>query len=72
MVTVNKKNAKLEKVTYKKGAEAVSIEMTAGESEKCVIQIVGMTCASCVNNIEKNVAREAGVYSVLVSLMSAR
>ena len=43
-----------------------------GQSEKCSIKVVGMTCASCVNNIEKNISKEAGVYSILVSLMSAR
>ncbi|XP_043913679.1 copper-transporting ATPase 1 [Protopterus annectens] len=39
---------------------------------KCFIQVTGMTCASCVANIERNLKREDGVYSVLVALMAGK
>ncbi|XP_065773048.1 copper-transporting ATPase 1 isoform X2 [Muntiacus reevesi] len=41
-------------------------------SSKCYIQITGMTCASCVANIERNLRREEGIYSVLVALMAGK
>uniref|UniRef100_A0A8C6NT15 P-type Cu(+) transporter n=1 Tax=Nothobranchius furzeri TaxID=105023 RepID=A0A8C6NT15_NOTFU len=39
---------------------------------KCFIQVGGMTCASCVSNIERNVKNEPGIYSVLVALMASK
>ncbi|XP_029296836.1 copper-transporting ATPase 1 [Cottoperca gobio] len=39
---------------------------------KCFIQIGGMTCASCVANIERNLKNETGIYSVLVALMASK
>uniref|UniRef100_A0A665W3H1 P-type Cu(+) transporter n=1 Tax=Echeneis naucrates TaxID=173247 RepID=A0A665W3H1_ECHNA len=41
-------------------------------STKCFIQIGGMTCASCVANIERNLKNEPGIYSVLVALMASK
>lgn len=32
----------------------------AKTSSKCYIQVTGMTCASCVANIERNLRREEG------------
>ncbi|XP_069067208.1 copper-transporting ATPase 1 isoform X2 [Pleurodeles waltl] len=39
---------------------------------KCFIQISGMTCASCVANIERNLRAEEGIYSILVALMAGK
>ncbi|KAM4019599.1 copper-transporting ATPase 1 isoform 2-T2 [Anomaloglossus baeobatrachus] len=39
---------------------------------KCFIQVSGMTCASCVANIERNLRREDGINSVLVALMAGK
>uniref|UniRef100_A0A8C7T7F6 P-type Cu(+) transporter n=1 Tax=Oncorhynchus mykiss TaxID=8022 RepID=A0A8C7T7F6_ONCMY len=39
---------------------------------KCFIQIGGMTCASCVANIERNLKNKHGIYSVLVALMASK
>ncbi|KAG8448220.1 hypothetical protein GDO86_015351 [Hymenochirus boettgeri] len=39
---------------------------------KCFIQVNGMTCASCVANIERNLRKEEGIYSVLVALMAGK
>uniref|UniRef100_H3CU51 P-type Cu(+) transporter n=1 Tax=Tetraodon nigroviridis TaxID=99883 RepID=H3CU51_TETNG len=39
---------------------------------KCYIHIGGMTCASCVANIERNLKNETGIYSVLVALMASK
>ncbi|XP_058147663.1 copper-transporting ATPase 1 [Dasypus novemcinctus] len=44
----------------------------AKTSSKCYIQVTGMTCASCVANIERNLRREEGIYSVLVALMAGK
>uniref|UniRef100_A0AAA9TPC0 Copper-transporting ATPase 1 n=1 Tax=Bos taurus TaxID=9913 RepID=A0AAA9TPC0_BOVIN len=41
-------------------------------SSKCYIQVTGMTCASCVANIERNLRREEGIYSILVALMAGK
>uniref|UniRef100_A0A8C5MRG7 P-type Cu(+) transporter n=1 Tax=Leptobrachium leishanense TaxID=445787 RepID=A0A8C5MRG7_9ANUR len=41
-------------------------------TDKCYIQVTGMTCASCVANIERNLRREDGIYSVLVALMAGK
>ncbi|XP_030224112.1 copper-transporting ATPase 1 [Gadus morhua] len=43
-----------------------------GPHSKCYIQIGGMTCASCVANIERNLKNEPGIYSVLVALMASK
>ncbi|CAN2389666.1 Copper-transporting ATPase [Pristimantis euphronides] len=41
-------------------------------ASKCFIQVSGMTCASCVANIERNLRREDGIHSVLVALMAGK
>ncbi|KAF0885399.1 ATP7B ATPase, partial [Crocuta crocuta] len=40
--------------------------------QKCFLQITGMTCASCVSTIERNLQKEAGILSVLVALMAGK
>ncbi|KAJ8785526.1 hypothetical protein J1605_007123 [Eschrichtius robustus] len=40
--------------------------------QKCFLQVRGMTCASCVSNIERNLQKEAGILSVLVALMAGK
>ncbi|XP_052470901.1 copper-transporting ATPase 1 [Carassius gibelio] len=56
-----------------------AVKKTEAESDaetntvsKCFIQIGGMTCASCVANIERNLKNEHGVHSVLVALMAGK
>ncbi|KFV71107.1 Copper-transporting ATPase 2, partial [Dryobates pubescens] len=39
---------------------------------KCFLQITGMTCASCVSTIERNLQKEDGIVSVLVALMAGK
>ncbi|XP_067841972.1 copper-transporting ATPase 2-like [Heptranchias perlo] len=41
-------------------------------TEKCFLQVTGMTCTSCVANIERNLQREEGIHSVLVALMAGK
>ncbi|NXL63565.1 ATP7B ATPase, partial [Chordeiles acutipennis] len=41
-------------------------------AEKCFLQITGMTCASCVSTIERNLQKENGIVSVLVALMAGK
>ncbi|XP_042261040.1 copper-transporting ATPase 2 isoform X1 [Thunnus maccoyii] len=40
--------------------------------QKCFVCVMGMTCASCVANIEKNLLKHKGIISVLVSLMAGK
>ncbi|XP_071389195.1 copper-transporting ATPase 2 [Centroberyx affinis] len=40
--------------------------------QKCFIRITGMTCSSCVANIERNLLKHAGIISVLVALMAGK
>ncbi|KAG8524815.1 Copper-transporting ATPase 2 [Galemys pyrenaicus] len=40
--------------------------------QKCFLQITGMTCASCVSNIERSLQKESGILSVLVALMAGK
>lgn len=44
----------------------------AAAAQKCFLQIRGMTCASCVSNIERSLQRHSGILSVLVALMSGK
>ncbi|XP_030903580.1 copper-transporting ATPase 2 isoform X3 [Melopsittacus undulatus] len=39
---------------------------------KCFLQITGMTCASCVSTIERNLQKQDGIVSVLVALMAGK
>lgn len=47
-------------------------EPSTNTISKCFIQIGGMTCASCVANIERNLKNEYGIHSVLVALMASK
>ncbi|XP_075707880.1 copper-transporting ATPase 2 isoform X1 [Rhinoderma darwinii] len=40
--------------------------------QKCFLQVTGMTCASCVSNIERNLKKKNGIISVLVALMAGK
>ncbi|XP_013413564.1 copper-transporting ATPase 1-like isoform X2 [Lingula anatina] len=40
--------------------------------EKCHLHVSGMTCASCVANIERNLLKVPGISSVLVALMAQK
>ncbi|XP_041455525.1 copper-transporting ATPase 1-like isoform X3 [Lytechinus variegatus] len=46
----------------------------AGKAEvgRCVITVIGMTCASCVNTIEKTLIKQRGIESVTVSLIAQK
>ncbi|NXF09814.1 ATP7B ATPase, partial [Smithornis capensis] len=49
-----------------------SNQLNGATSEKCFLQITGMTCASCVSTIERNLQKEDGIVSVLVALMAGK
>ncbi|KFM65871.1 hypothetical protein X975_22176, partial [Stegodyphus mimosarum] len=40
--------------------------------EKCFLRVTGMTCASCVAAIERNIMKIEGVHRVLVALMAQK
>uniref|UniRef100_A0AAR2KGZ1 Copper-transporting ATPase 2 n=1 Tax=Pygocentrus nattereri TaxID=42514 RepID=A0AAR2KGZ1_PYGNA len=41
-------------------------------SQKCFVHVTGMTCASCVANIERSLLKHKGIKSVLVALMAGK
>ncbi|XP_019377055.1 PREDICTED: copper-transporting ATPase 1 [Gavialis gangeticus] len=57
---------------YTKVSPVYGKKQEATTPSKCYIQVTGMTCASCVANIERNLRREDGVHSVLVALMAGK
>uniref|UniRef100_A0A915BRU2 P-type Cu(+) transporter n=3 Tax=Parascaris univalens TaxID=6257 RepID=A0A915BRU2_PARUN len=40
--------------------------------ERCTLAVEGMTCASCVAYIERNISKLNGVHSIVVALMSSK
>ncbi|XP_033114023.1 copper-transporting ATPase 1-like [Anneissia japonica] len=48
------------------------LELGDGNIKRCQLQVTGMTCASCVATIEKNLKKEKGIESVSVSLMAQK
>ncbi|KAI4880273.1 hypothetical protein NFI96_030715 [Prochilodus magdalenae] len=42
------------------------------KTRKCFIRVTGMTCASCVANIERSLLKHKGIKSVLVALMAGK
>ena len=54
-------------VSFRKGEDSVQLIM--GSTSKCALKIGGMTCASCVNNIERTIGKIDGVHSILVSFI---
>ncbi|XP_049335263.1 copper-transporting ATPase 2 isoform X3 [Astyanax mexicanus] len=59
-------------------SQAASVKSgRAGGSEeekfqKCFVCVTGMTCASCVSNIERTLLKHKGIKSVLVALMAGK
>ncbi|KAM8871457.1 LOW QUALITY PROTEIN: copper-transporting ATPase 2-like [Synchiropus picturatus] len=45
---------------------------TPVNAKKCFIYVTGMTCASCVANIERSLMKQKGIIGVLVSLMAGK
>ena len=46
----------------------VNSELVKPKESECVIDIDGMTCGSCVRNIENNISSKKGIKSIKVSL----
>ncbi|KAL7826028.1 hypothetical protein SRHO_G00337660 [Serrasalmus rhombeus] len=42
------------------------------KTRKCFVHVTGMTCASCVANIERSLLKHKGIKSVLVALMAGK
>lgn len=51
------------------GFEATLLADSAKGVETCVVSIKGMTCNSCVKNIEGTIEEKPGVLSIKVSLV---
>ncbi|TST47760.1 Copper-transporting ATPase 1 [Bagarius yarrelli] len=68
-----RKSASSPALSAKKEKEVeINTESAPNTHSKCFIQIGGMTCASCVANIERNLKNESGIHSVLVALMASK
>nr|XP_060612475.1 copper-transporting ATPase 1 [Anolis sagrei ordinatus] len=65
-------NNKLSKTETRSKPSPVHENQDGNPPSKCYIQVTGMTCASCVANIERNLKREEGISSVLVALMAGK
>uniref|UniRef100_A0A671NHJ1 P-type Cu(+) transporter n=1 Tax=Sinocyclocheilus anshuiensis TaxID=1608454 RepID=A0A671NHJ1_9TELE len=75
MIIASKKKKADKSVKSPKNENSVKpsdAEPATNTISKCFIQIGGMTCASCVANIERNLKNEHGVHSVLVALMAGK
>ncbi|KAM8977604.1 copper-transporting ATPase 2 [Pelodytes ibericus] len=59
-------------VLPKKSRPDISPTDSDSPPQKCFLQITGMTCASCVSNIERNLQKKHGIVSVLVALMAGK
>ncbi|XP_042335038.1 copper-transporting ATPase 1 [Sceloporus undulatus] len=65
-------DSKLPKMDARSKLSPVHDKQDMNVPSKCYIQVTGMTCASCVANIERNLKREDGICSVLVALMAGK
>ncbi|XP_026137016.1 copper-transporting ATPase 1 [Carassius auratus] len=66
------RSSSLSPLSLKENEAESDAEPSTNTVSKCFIQIGGMTCASCVANIERNLKNEHGVHSVLVALMASK
>ncbi|XP_073707290.1 copper-transporting ATPase 2 [Garra rufa] len=53
-------------------SEITKDNQEGSETRKCFVHVTGMTCASCVANIERNLLKHEGIKSVLVALMAGK
>ncbi len=43
----------------------ISLKDNKNQSETCYFTVLGMTCASCVDNIQRNLSKNEGHYYVI-------
>ena len=60
------------KTKYKLSEKSRLESIDINDLEKCLLRVSGMTCASCVANIENNLAKVEGIHGVLVALLSQK
>ncbi|KAK6022601.1 heavy metal-associated domain protein, partial [Ostertagia ostertagi] len=65
-------STKSEKVEVSLGEPALDVEFGNEHLEKCTLAVEGMTCASCVQYIERNIGKLRGVQSVVVALIAGK
>ncbi|KAJ8282213.1 hypothetical protein COCON_G00047320 [Conger conger] len=53
-------------------SHTINADSSEVRTEKCFIHVTGMTCASCVANIERNLQKHKGIMLVLVALMAGK
>ncbi|PIO62569.1 e1-E2 ATPase, partial [Teladorsagia circumcincta] len=65
-------SSKSEKVEVLIGEPPQDVEFGNEHLEKCTLAVEGMTCASCVQYIERNIGKLRGVQSVVVALIAGK
>ncbi|UJR35789.1 hypothetical protein I4U23_028537 [Adineta vaga] len=61
------------KITQRSSRQApVSKPDNETDLETCYFTVLGMTCASCVDSIQRNLGKVEGIHSVLVALLAQR
>lgn len=67
---INEKHSESESVSLlAPTGDFLSSEPVTGRDDATVkISVLGMTCQSCVKNIEENLSKKPGIYSIKVSL----
>ncbi|KAK5984641.1 Copper transporting ATPase, partial [Trichostrongylus colubriformis] len=65
-------SSKTEMVEVSMGEPSENVEFGNENLEKCTLAVEGMTCASCVQYIERNIAKLRGVQSVVVALIAGK
>ncbi|CAF4352390.1 unnamed protein product [Rotaria sp. Silwood2] len=61
------KGKKTHQLSSQMKAQSTSIN---DDTETCFVSITGMTCASCVDSIQRNLSKVEGIHSVSVALLS--
>ncbi|KAK6058479.1 e1-E2 ATPase [Cooperia oncophora] len=61
-----------EMVEISVGESAQNVDFGNESLEKCTLAVEGMTCASCVQYIERNISKLRGVQSVVVALIAGK
>ncbi|KAJ1962850.1 ATPase Cu transporting protein 7B, partial [Dipsacomyces acuminosporus] len=66
------KRSSTDSTTYEASSIQISDHTDVPTETETILSVIGMTCASCVNGIERHIGGMAGVSSIKVDLMTAQ